>query len=76
MSFSPAPDASTCPLLIKQLLHTPLAVSPDQEIVYGDSVRFDYRTLQARIGQLAGLLTSLGVKQGDTVAVMDWDSHR
>lgn len=64
------------PLLIKQLLHTPLAVSPDQQIVYGDRVRFSYRTLQARIGQLAGLLTSLGVKPGDTVAVMDWDSNR
>lgn len=64
------------PLLIKQLLHTPLAVRPQQEIVYGDAVRFDYRTLQARIGQLAGLLTALGVKHGDVVAVMDWDSHR
>ena len=62
-------------LLIKQLLHTPLATRPGQEIVYGD-VRHDYRTLQARIGQLAGLLQSLGVKPGDTVAVMDWDSHR
>lgn len=81
MSF--AADASSAessayayPLLIKQLLHTPLAVNPDQEIVYGDRVRFDYRTLRARIGQLAGLLTSLGVKPGDTVAVMDWDSNR
>ncbi len=73
---APAPDAHAYPLLIKQLLLTPLAVRPEQEIVYGDSVRFDYRTLQARIGQLAGLLTSLGVKQGDTVAVMDWDSNR
>jgi fatty-acyl-CoA synthase len=62
MPISAAAGASTCPLLIKQLLHTPLAVNPGQEIVYGDSVRFDYRTLQARIGQLAGLLTSLGVK--------------
>jgi fatty-acyl-CoA synthase len=64
------------PLLIKQLLHTPLATCPGQEIVYGDNVRHDYRTLHARIGQLAGLLQSLGVKPGDTVAVMDWDSHR
>lgn len=71
-----APDAHAYPLLIKQLLLTPLAVRPEQEIVYGDNVRFDYRTLQARIGQLAGLLTSLGVKHGDTVAVMDWDSNR
>ncbi|WP_282270314.1 fatty acid--CoA ligase [Stenotrophomonas sp. PS02298] len=81
MSFATSPDqaessAYAYPLLIKQLLHTPLAINPDQEIVYGDSVRFDYRTLQARIGQLAGLLTSLGVKPGDTVAVMDWDSNR
>lgn len=72
----PAADAHAYPLLIKQLLHTPLAVNPGQEIVYGDHVRFDYRTLYARISQLAGLLTSLGVKPGDTVAVMDWDSNR
>ena len=73
---APAPEAHAYPLLIKQLLLTPLAVRPEQEIVYGYSVRFDYRTLQTRIGQLAGLLTSLGVKHGDTVAVMDWDSNR
>ena len=73
---APAPEAHDYPLLIKQLLLTPLAVRPEQEIVYGDSVRFDYRTLQTRIGKLAGLLTSLGVKHGDTVAVMDWDSNR
>lgn len=76
MSSAPTPDAHAYPLLIKQLLLMPLAVSPGQEIVYGDQVRFDYRTLHARIGQLAGLLTSLGVGHGDTVAVMDWDSNR
>ncbi|HIE4187397.1 TPA: fatty acid--CoA ligase [Stenotrophomonas maltophilia] len=76
MSCAPTPDANAYPLLIKQLLLMPLAVSTEQEIVYGDQVRFDYRTLQARIGQLAGLLTSLGVGHGDTVAVMDWDSNR
>lgn len=74
--MSPAAEAQAFPLLIKQLLLTPLAVHPDQEIVYADTVRFDYRTLHARIGQLAGLLTSLGVGHGDTVAVMDWDSNR
>ncbi len=75
-STTAAPEAHAYPLLIKQLLLTPLAVNPGQEIVYGDKVRFDYRTLQTRIGQLAGMLTSLGVKPGDTVAVMDWDSNR
>ena len=29
-----APSAYAYPLLIKQLLHTPLAQAPDQEIVY------------------------------------------
>ncbi len=75
-SDASAAEAHAFPLLIKQLLLMPLAVRPQQEIVYGDKVRFDYRTLQTRIGQLAGLLTSLGVKRGDTVAVMDWDSNR
>ncbi len=39
-------------------------------------MRYDYRTLGARVGKLANLLTSLGVKPGDTIGVMDWDSHR
>lgn len=28
------------------------------------------------MARLANLLASLGIKRGDTVAVMDWDSHR
>jgi fatty-acyl-CoA synthase len=32
--------------------------------------------LNERICRLAGALTAAGVKAGDTVAVMDWDSHR
>ena len=71
-----APSAYGYPLLIKHLLHTPLAHAPEQEIVYRDLVRYDYRALRLRIGQLASALEGLGVKPGDTVAVMDWDSHR
>lgn len=63
-------------LLIKQLLHTPLANAPDNEIVYRELYRYTYRDLSARIGKLANLLQSLGVNEGDTVSVMDWDSHR
>jgi fatty-acyl-CoA synthase len=70
------PSAYSYPLLLKQLLHTPLAWSPGQEIVYRDLVRHDYRTFVARIGRLANGLASLGVLPGSTVAVMDWDSHR
>lgn len=70
------PSAYAYPLLIKQLLATPLAVNPDQEIVYRDQCRYSYRTFRQRLGQLASSLRSAGVAPGDTVAVMDWDSHR
>jgi fatty-acyl-CoA synthase len=69
-------SAYTYPLLIKNLLAYPVVNNPDQEIVYRDQLRFDYRTLRERICRLANALTKLGVKPGDTVAVMDWDSHR
>ena len=70
------PSAYDYPLLIKHLLHTPLAIAPEQEIVYRDVSRFPYWLLRQRIGQLASGLAALGVRPGDTVAVMDWDSHR
>ncbi len=70
------PEAYGYPLLIKQLLHTPLATAPDQEITYMGGRRHSYRTLRERIGRLASALAGLGVDAGDTVAMMDWDSHR
>ena len=70
------PSAYDYPLLIKHLLHTPLATTPEQEIVYRDNIRYTYRTLRHRISRLASGLAGLGVRPGDTVAVMDWDSHR
>src|SRR3978361_2273922 len=69
------PSAYQFPLLIKHLLHQPLARSPDQEIVYRD-VGHTYRTFRDRIGRLATGLTEIGVKPGDVVAVIDWDSNR
>ena len=75
-TIEPTPSAYGYPLLIKQLLHTSLVQCADQEIVYRDERRHDYRTMRQRVGKLAGALKSLGVQAGDTVAVMDWDSHR
>ncbi len=73
----PAVDtAYAYPLLIKNLLTTPLIYSPDQEIIYRDVHRYTYQTFGRRVKQLAAMLTAQGVKPGDTVAVMDWDSHR
>ena len=70
------PSAYDYPLLIKHLLHTPLATAPEQEIVYRDIRRYTYRTLRQRIGRLACGLAGLGVSSGGTVAVIDWDRLR
>ncbi len=71
-----ASSAYRYPLLIKQLLHLPLATAPDQEITYQGRIRYSYRALRERIGRLASGLAGLGIEAGNTVAVMDWDSHR
>lgn len=70
------PSAYSYQLLIKDLLRFPLVFSGDKEIVYRDKIRYSYAVLAKRIAKLANLLTQLGVKPGDTVAMMDWDSHR
>ena len=64
------------PLIFKQLWHAPLRQSPDQEIVYRDRLRLTYRELYARVGRLASALAAHGVRPGDTVGVLDWDSNR
>ena len=70
------PSADYHPLLIKHLLDNPIRQFPQQEIVYGDFKRQTYQEMGERIRRLASGLAGLGVKPGDTVAVMDWDSHR
>lgn len=70
------PSAYAYPLLIKQLLHTPLAYAAEQEITYQGKFRYTYTDLYQRISKLANALAQLGVEAGHTVAVMDWDSHR
>ena len=74
--LEPTDSAYRFPLLIKNLLSTPLIFSPDQKILYRDQFEMTYRQFGKRTCQLANGLSSLGVQAGDTVAVMDWDSHR
>ena len=64
------------PLIIKQLLITPLRQHAQQEIVYRDLKRFTYRQFGQRVHRLGSALARLGVAHGDVVAVMDWDGHR
>jgi fatty-acyl-CoA synthase len=64
------------PLIFKQLWHTPCVQAPNQEVVYRDLRRFTYLQIKERIGRLASALSKAGVAPGDTVGVLDWDSHR
>jgi len=72
----PTPSAYAYPLLIKTLLTTPLIYAPEQKIIYRDQKEYTYSQFGKRICQLAHALGKLGVQAGNTVAVMDWDSHR
>ncbi|OCR25001.1 long-chain fatty acid--CoA ligase [Pseudomonas syringae] len=72
----PADGAYQYPLLIKRLLMSGSRYEKTREIVYRDTVRYTYPELSERVCRLANVLTAAGVKAGDTVAVMDWDSHR
>lgn len=63
-------------LLIKHLLDTPRVIAPQQEIVSGSQLRYTYQDYFQRLASLCSGLESLGIKAGDTVAVMDWDCHR
>jgi fatty-acyl-CoA synthase len=71
-----APSAYNYPLIIRQLLHTTLTCGRGKEIIYGDLNRYDYPAFLERLKRLASGLEAMGVRHGDTVAVMDWDSHR
>jgi fatty-acyl-CoA synthase len=69
-------SAYAYPLLVKNLLLSPIAYEPGREIVYKGEFRMTYAAFRERVARLANALRGIGVKEGDTVAVMDWDSHR
>src|ERR1700740_1587497 len=75
-NIAAAKSAYQYPLIIKHLWHAALLQAPDQEIVYRDLRRFTYRELRGRVGRLASALAGMGVRPGDTVGVLDWDSNR
>lgn len=76
LTIARTPEAVESPLLIGTILEAGVSNAPDQEIVYADQRRLSYREFDQRVHRLAGALAACGVKPGDTVAVMDWDTHR
>lgn len=72
----PTPSATNPPLLIRELLEGGVRMAGHNQIVYRDLSRHSYHRFQERVHQLAHLLTAQGVRAGDVVAVLDWDSPR
>src|SRR5271166_4032309 len=68
--------AQDSPLLIASLFQTAMATASAQEIIYADRGRYSYQVFGERVHRLAAALTALGVRPGQTVGVMDWDTHR
>jgi len=74
--ISATQSAVNPPLLIGDILRAGVRMAGDNEIVYRDLNRYSYSEFEKRVHRLAHLLTNQGVKAGDVVAVLDWDSHR
>lgn len=72
----PTPSAYHFPLLIKTILEQPMNYEPDREIVYRDEIRLTYKAFNQRVAQLAHALVELGIKPGDVIGIMEFDSHR
>lgn len=74
--YHQAKNAYHHPLLIKNLLDRAKIASRHKKIRYADRFEMSYETFFTRINRLANVLTDLGLRSGDVVAVMDWDTHR
>ena len=63
-------------LLIRDLLHRVRSWAPGGTITYRDRLTLTYQAWLERTDRLAGWLSELGVRPGERVGVLDWDSHR
>ncbi|MHB0776161.1 fatty acid--CoA ligase [Halomonas sp. WWR20] len=73
--FVPAQQAHDMPLLIHRLLANSLQQADGRCIHHGDHT-LSYAELNTRVHRLGAALTAQGVKMGERIAVLDWDSHR
>lgn len=68
------------PLLISSLIEHAARYHPQVEIVSrtceGPTVRTDWRALSRRVAKLANALKRMGIKPGDRVASLAWNTHR
>jgi fatty-acyl-CoA synthase len=61
-------------LTIDKILEAGETVFPNREIVYSDKRRYTFKSFAESVKILANSLKKLGIKKGDKVAVVDWDT--
>ncbi|MGE0733495.1 MAG: class I adenylate-forming enzyme family protein [Alphaproteobacteria bacterium] len=61
---------------LAHILQRAAALYPDRLAIVDGSLRLSYAALFDRVRRLAGALGALGLKRGDRVALLDWNSHR
>ncbi|MEM2223989.1 MAG: long-chain fatty acid--CoA ligase [Acidilobaceae archaeon] len=65
-------------LTLDKLIKSALQYNPEGEIVYRTRIgveRYNYSIAFKRMNSLAAALSSLGVRRGDRVATLDWNTH-
>lgn len=74
--IEPASQAYKYPLLIKRILEYSLKLEPEREIHYREVFKMNYFELNKRVRRLANVFKNMGIDGGETIAVLDFDSHR
>lgn len=63
-------------LTLRNFLDSAVKRNPEQKIYYQNKDVFTYKQFYQRVINLAKSLISLGLKKGERVAVIDWDTNR
>ncbi|MEM2351687.1 MAG: long-chain-fatty-acid--CoA ligase [Thermoproteota archaeon] len=63
------------PLILRHIVDYAAMRFPTQEIVYRNELRTTYSQFYDRLKRLAGVLEILGVKKGDSIGVLDWNTY-
>ena len=59
-----------------RILDRAVTCFPDRLAMVDGDIRWTYRELGARVNRLANALAGLGLRKGDRVAILDWNSSR
>ncbi|HQD91393.1 MAG: AMP-binding protein [Syntrophomonadaceae bacterium] len=63
-------------LTLRTFLDYGLMYAPKQIIKYRDELQFTYLEHYERVKRLSNALAYLGVKPGEAVGMLEWDTHR